>query len=75
MAAFRNDDPDAGDKMRHVFCPGQIDQEIRQAIQMCWMMLPEDKKTVDEVEKQLRRIVDRALKDLREDVDAFGLEK
>jgi hypothetical protein len=29
-------------------------------------------KNVDEVERQIRRIVDRAFKDLREDSDAFG---
>jgi hypothetical protein len=51
--------------------PSPIDQQIRQAIHMCWMMLPESKRTVDEVEKHIRRIVERALKDLREDGEAF----
>lgn len=73
MAVFSNDDPDANDKMRRMFGPEQIDQQIRQAIQSCWMMLPTEKKTVDDVERQIRRLVDRALKDLREDFDAFGL--
>jgi hypothetical protein len=75
MAAFSSDDPDAGDKMRQMFGPGDVDRQIRQAIQFCWMMLPDEKKTVDELEKQLRRIVDRAVRDLREDSDAFGLGK
>lgn len=75
MALFKNDDPDANDKFRRMFSPEQIDQQIRQAIQFCWMMLPDDKKTVDEVERQIRRLVDRALKDLREDFDSFGLGK
>ena len=39
------------------------------------MMLPDGGKTVEELEKQFRRIVDRAIKDLREDSDAFGLPK
>jgi hypothetical protein len=39
------------------------------------MMLPDDKKTVDELEKQLRRIFDRAVANLRDDSDAFGLGK
>ncbi len=30
---------------------------------------------VDELEKQFRRIVDRTIKDLREDSEAFGLPK
>ncbi len=70
-----SDDPDSGDKMRQMFGPGQVDTQIRQAIHLCWMMLPEDKKTVDELEKQFRRIIERALNDLREDAEAFGLGK
>ncbi len=52
--------------------PGHVDQTIRQAIQACWMSLPKKKQNVEEVEKQIRRLVDRALKDLREDRQAFG---
>ena len=73
MAMFSKDDPDAPKKMRELFGPGQVDQSVRQAIHFCWMMLPENNKTVDELDKQFRRIVDRAIKDLREDADAFGL--
>ena len=75
MAYLSKDDPEGPDKMRSMFGPGQVDQGVRQAIQMCWMMLPEGSKTVDELEKQFRRIVDRAIKDLRDDSDAFGLPK
>jgi len=75
MAGFNTDDPESGEKMRAMFGPGQVDQFVRQAIQMCWMVLPDGAKTVDELEKQFRRIVDRAIKDLREDADAFGLPK
>jgi hypothetical protein len=75
MAMFNKDDPDAAKKMRKMFSPAQIDQSVRQAMQFCWIMLPENAKTVDELEKQFRRIVDRAIKDLREDAEAFGLPK
>ena len=61
--------------MRAMFGPGQVDQTVRQALHLCWMMLPDDKKTADEAERQFRRIVDRALRDLREDNEAFGLPK
>ena len=37
------------------------------------MALPPEKKTIDEVEAQIRRIVERALKDLREDAASFDL--
>jgi hypothetical protein len=40
---------------------------------MCWMMLPDDKKSVDVVESEIQRIVARALKNLREDCQAFGI--
>ena len=73
MAMFNANDPDAGEKMRAIFSPGQVDQSVRQAIQMCWMMLPADRKTVDELEKEIRRIVDRAISNLREDSASFGL--
>jgi hypothetical protein len=54
------------------FGPGQVDQTVRQAVQMCWMALPKPKRSIGEVERQIRRLVDRALKDLREDREAFG---
>ena len=75
MAAFDTNDPNGPEKMRQVFGPGHVDEQIRQAIHLCWMMLPEDRQTIDELEKQIRRIVDRALKDLRDDADQFGLSK
>jgi hypothetical protein len=75
MAMFESSDPSNAKWMREMFGPGQVDQQIRQAMHCCWMMLPEDRKTVDELEKQMRRIVDRAIKSLREDTDAFGLGK
>jgi hypothetical protein len=48
------------------------DQAVRQAVQYCWMSLPKERRTPDELEKEIRRIVDRALKDFRDDRTAFG---
>jgi hypothetical protein len=48
-----------------------VDEQIRQAIQFAWLMLPDDRKTVTEVERVIRQIVDRALKNFREDAEAF----
>lgn len=36
------------------------------------MSLPKDRRKPDELERQLRRMLDRALKDFREDREAFG---
>ena len=66
-----DEDPDS-DALKNLFGPTQIDHAIRQAIQHCWMGLPKEKRNVDEVERQIRRLVDRALKDVREDAKEFG---
>lgn len=66
------DDGDAAEKMADFFGPQQVDQSIRQAVQFCWMSLPKKRRTPDELAKQLRRIMNRALKDFREDREAFG---
>jgi hypothetical protein len=54
------------------FGPGHADQSVRQALQACWMMLPKDRRNPEETERQFRRLVERALKDFRDDVQAFG---
>ena len=71
MAFFDHNDDDAIDRMREMFGPTQIDQQIRQAIHFCWMGLPRNKRNVDELERQVRRLVDRAFRDVREDFDEF----
>jgi hypothetical protein len=75
MALFPNDDPENRDRMRSFMGPGQVDQQIRQAIQFAWMMLPDDRKNVAEVERVIRAMVDRALKNYREDAEAFDQGK
>jgi len=71
FGAFEPDDEEHAEKMRGMFGPDQVDRQIRQGIQFLWMILPKEKRNVDEVERQIRRIVDRALRDLREDFEEF----
>lgn len=68
--AAKGDDGDdnAFEKMSTMFGPGHVDQAIRSAIHA----LPKERRNVAEVETEIRRIVERALKDLREDAAAFG---
>ena len=78
MAAFdtcsSDEDPeDARKAMRDMFGPQAVDQAIRQAISTCWMVAPVNNKNVAFVEAEIRRIVDRALENLREDSEAFGI--
>ena len=63
------------DKLREFFNPGQVAQCVTQAIQMCWMMLPSNKKTMDILEREFRGIVDRSLSNMREDEKRFGADK
>ena len=58
MAFFPIDDPEGSDRVRSLMGPGQVDQQIRQAIHFAWMMLPDDKKNVAEVERVIRQMVD-----------------
>ena len=67
-------DPDSPDRFSEMFGPGQIDCQLRSLLQMSWMLLPDDKKTIDDLERLFRPIVDRAFKDMRDDRDAFGLQ-
>jgi hypothetical protein len=62
----------AAEKMADLFGPGQIDQLIRQAVQYCWTALPKERRTTQELENQIRRMVERALKDFKEDREAFA---
>jgi hypothetical protein len=75
MALFlENEGGDAAERMADVFGPSHVDHMIRQAVQHCWMSLAKERRSTDEVERQIRRLVDRALKDFREDRQAFGKE-
>lgn len=66
-------DPEHGpEQISAALGPQHIDTSIRQAIQFCWMMMPPSKRTADELEKQIQRIVDRAFRDFREDQQAFA---
>jgi hypothetical protein len=72
MATFQPGDRDREDRLRAMFSPAQLDHQIRQAIDFAWMMLPQEKRTIAEVERVVHQIVERALKDLREDGETFG---
>lgn len=74
MEKFDPNDPARMASMRDFFGPQMIDEQVRQAISFCWMALPPDRRNVDEVEKEIRRLVDRALRNLRDDATAFGLK-
>ena len=47
-----------------------VDQKIRSSIQEMWVALPED-ASFDDLKQQIERLVNRALENFREDLDAF----
>jgi len=59
--------------MREFLGPQAVDNAVRQAISTCWMILPNEKRTVAAVEAEVRRVVERALATLRDDASAFGI--
>ena len=63
---------DDDNRMASMMGPAQADHQIRQSLQFVWMMLPRERRNVDEVEREFRRLAERALRDMREDAQAFG---
>lgn len=51
--------------------PGGPDLFIRSTIHKCWQALPPTDQSVEEAERQFRRLAERALRDFREDAEVF----
>jgi hypothetical protein len=64
-------DKDGMGKMLASMGPGMVDQLVRQAIQFCWMQMPAERQNPEAVGAEVRRILDRALRNLAEDVAAM----
>jgi hypothetical protein len=73
VAFTRFDDAEGMERMKEWMGPGVVDQTLRQTIHFAWLSLPPEKRNVEEVEKVMRHLLERALKDLREDKDLFGI--
>jgi hypothetical protein len=65
LEAFDSDDEIAAGKIANMFGPSHMDQTVRQAISICWMALPKDRKTPETVEREIRRFFERAPKEWR----------
>ena len=69
--AYDGEEP--GGLSRH-WGPGLVDSALRDAICQCWLVMPPSKRTPHDVEAEIRRVIDRAMKDLHDDARAFGVE-
>ncbi|MEM1446447.1 MAG: hypothetical protein AAGF84_10350 [Planctomycetota bacterium] len=72
MAFFSADDDNAMDRFGEMFGPEQVDSQVREALRFCWMSLPKERRSIDLAEAEFRRMVERAIRDFREDRDRFG---
>lgn len=63
---------ETGRSHRDMMGPLIVDQSLRQAIMHCWMMLPNDQRSPENVEREMTRLLKRALEDMREDAASFG---
>jgi hypothetical protein len=52
-----------------------VDKLITQLFGLCWALLPKERKTFEAFEKEIHRLVDRALRDLKDDCDSFHIGK
>jgi hypothetical protein len=66
MAVFDANDPTMIEKFRQMLGPDAVQNFVNQAIYVCWIMLPKERRNAAAVEAEIRRAVDCALKELRE---------
>ena len=57
--------------LREVMGPFGPDSAMRQAVATIWRYLPEGSRSMERVEEEARRLLERSLRDLREDFGAF----
>jgi hypothetical protein len=53
--------------------PTCVDSQLRQALLMCWWVLPPEKRSAAALEAEFRRLAERAIAEMREDASAFGI--
>ncbi len=53
--------------------PCSVDSMIREAVKLCWILLPKEARSPEGLRRQILRLVDRALKDMKDDAEAFGI--
>lgn len=49
--------------------PGAADSAMRQVAAMCWMDLPKEDRSLDALEAEMRRLLERVVANMREDED------
>ena len=70
--SFDDESSEFAKTVRSLIGPGQIDVQIRQAIQWTWLTLGEEDRTLDRLTELIRESVDRGLQDFQTDRERFG---
>jgi hypothetical protein len=64
-------DPESLSTFLRQTSPDAPSDSIRQAIRFGWWLLPKDQRTEENLEREIRRLVDDAIREFREDKDRF----
>src|SRR5262249_3788624 len=64
-------DPESLSKVLHQTSPDAANDSIRKAIIFGWWLLPRDQRTEENLEREIRGLVDDAIREFREDKDRF----
>jgi hypothetical protein len=64
-------DPESLSKSLRAELPDAANDGIRKAIFFGWWLLPEDQRNEENLEREIRRLVDDAIRDFRENKDRF----
>jgi hypothetical protein len=64
-------DPESVSTFLRRTSPDAANDSIRKAIVFGWWLLPKDQRTDENLEREIRRLVDDAIREFREDKDRF----
>ena len=71
MKMFDPKDPESLSKFLQETAPDAAKESITKAIVFGWWLLPKDLRTDDSLEREIRHLVDEAIREFREDRDRF----
>jgi hypothetical protein len=71
LTKLDTEDPESIHRFFHQTNPDAASDRITQAITFGWFLLPKNQRTEENLERQVRQLVDDALRDFKEDNDRF----
>ena len=65
MAQFNPHNGMSDEEIQSFVGPGAVERQVRAAVDLCWMMMPKDKRTTDFVEAEIKRVVEEVFRNIR----------